>query len=543
MNADKSGARFLPPEALEKAKTGSKHEKMKLEKCGSAMWTEVHELQKLLREGKTNWEDLNVDDIETRLKWAGLFHRKKRTPTKFMMRLKVPNGILNTEQMRYFVKAIEQYGDEGCIDVTTRMNIQLRGVRLTEAADIVDNLYELGLTCLMSGMDNVRNMVGSPIAGIDPHELVDTRQLCTDINNMITNNRRGRADLANLPRKFNICVSGSRDDFAHTHINDIGLVPIANPNRNGDIGFNVEVGGFFSIKRNEKAIPMDVWLPQEDVVSFCEAALVCFRDNGDRKNRQQARLMYMLDQWGTEKFRDEVARYMGRTEPLDRAVKPSYTDTWERRDVKGVHAQKQPGLSWVCATIPAGRLSASDMSSFADIADKYSNGEMRLTVEQNVLFPNVRNEELDEILSEPIFRKFPIAPGRILGDLVSCTGAEFCGLALIETKNRAIALARRLDETVTVPRTVRMHWTGCKNSCGQVQVADIGLMGAPARSAQGKAVEGVDIYLGGRIGEHPTLGQLVKKGIPCDMDTLLPVVQDLLVENFGAKVKEAAVQV
>lgn len=540
MNSDISGARFLTPEALEKAQKGSKHEKMKLEKCGSAMWTEVHELQQLLREGKTDWDALSVDDIETRLKWAGLFHRKKRTPTKFMMRLKVPNGILNTHQMRYFVRALEKYGDDGCIDITTRMNIQLRGVRLTEAADIIDGLYDIGLTSLMSGMDNVRNMVGSPIAGIDPHELIDTRQLCIDINNMITNNREGRPELANLPRKFNIAVSGSRDDFSHTHINDIGLVPMANPARDGEIGFNVEVGGFFSIKRNEMAIPMDVWLPQQDVVKFCEAVLLYFRDHGDRKNRQACRLMYMLDQWGTEKFRGGVAEYMGREEPLERAVVPGpeYNTPWARRDVKGVHPQKQPGLSWICATVPAGRLATPDVAELADVADKYSNGEMRLTVEQNVLFPNVKNEDITAMLAEPIFRKLLVAPGRITGNLVSCTGAQFCGLALIETKNRAIELARVLDETMELQRDVRMHWTGCKNSCGQVQVADIGLMGAPARSAAGKAVEGVDIYLGGRIGEHPQLGKMVAKGVPCDPDTLVPVVQNLLTEHFGAKLKD-----
>lgn len=539
-----TGDVHLTAEALERAKAGSKIEKMKLAKCGSALWTEVSELQELLRKGETSFADLEKDDLEWRLKWAGLFHRKKRTPGKFMMRLKVPNGVLSSDQLRYMAGVVEKYGEAGCIDITTRMNIQLRGVELADAGDVVQGLYDVGLTSLMSGMDNVRNMVGSPIAGIDPHEMIDTRQLCIDINNMITNDRKGRPELTNLPRKFNIAVSGGRDDFAHTHINDVGLVPVANSAKGGEVGFNVHVGGFFSIKRNEEAIPMDTWLSVDEVTPFCEAVLLYFRDHGDRKNRAATRLMYMLDQWGIEKFRDGVAEYMGRGgKPLDRAAPlgPEYDTPWERRDVQGVHAQKQDGYSWVCPNVPAGRMTAADFREMADVADRYSVGEMRLTVEQNVLFPNVKNEELDALLAEPLFRRFPVAPSAVAAGLVSCTGAQFCGLAIVETKNRAIALSKELDARLEMARPLRMHWTGCKNSCGQVQVADIGFMGAPAKNAAGKACEGVDIFLGGRIGEDPHLGEMIAKGVPCDFEVLVPKVVEILKEHFDAVEKSAKV--
>lgn len=535
--APPTGDVHLPPAALERAKKGNKNEKVKLAKCGSAMWTEVHELQAILREGTTDFADLENDDLEIRLKWAGLFHRKKRTPGRFMMRLKVSNGILDADQCRYLGEAVEGYGEDGCLDITTRMNIQLRGVALTEAGDVCQRLYDIGLTSFMSGMDNVRNMVGSPIAGIDPHEIVDTRPFCKAIENMITNDRKGRPELTNLPRKFNICVSGSRDDFAHTHINDIGLVPMANPARGGEVGFNVVVGGFFSIKRNEEAIPMDTWLTMEEVVPFCEAVLLYFRDHGDRKNRQAARLMYMLDQWGTEGFRDGVAEYMHRTEPLARAVVPppaEYDTPWERRDVQGVHAQRQEGLSWVGANVPAGRLHSVDMYDIAAVAEEYSAGEVRLTVDQNILFPNVENGRLDEMLADPLFQRFKVKPGNIAGGLVSCTGAQYCGFGLVETKNRAVVLADILDAKLTVPRPLRMHWTGCKNSCGQVQVADIGLMGAAAKNEAGKACEGVDIYLGGRIGEDAHLGEMIFKGVPVAEEVLVPKLEEILKEHFGA---------
>lgn len=529
------GGRFLPADALEKARNGNKFEKVKLKKDGSAMWTEIHELAELLRKGETKWEDIADDDIDVRLKWAGLFHRRKRTPGRFMMRLKVPNGILNTEQMRYFAEAVRPYGEDGCIDVTTRMNIQLRGITLDDAAGICDKLYDLGLTSFMSGMDNVRNMVGSPIAGIDPEEIIDTRPLCTAINDMITNHRRGRPELTNLPRKFNICVSGSRDDFAHTHINDIGLIPMVHP-ETGEIGFNVVIGGFFSIKRNAEAIPMDVWLPEKDVVKFCEDVLLWFRDNGDRKNRQATRLMYMIDKLTMEGFRAAIEEKFGSA--LARAAKggPEYDAAAPRRNVLGIHAQKQEGLSWVGACVPVGRLTADDVDMLADIADKYSGGEMRLTVEQNILFPNVANDRVDEMTREPIFDKFKLSPGKITAGLVSCTGSQFCGVALIETKNRAMALAKELDRVVEVDKDVRIHWTGCPNSCGQVQVADIGLMGTPAKK-NGKAVEGVKIFVGGKIGEGAEFGEQVGKPMPADMEDLLPKLTELLAERFGARLR------
>lgn len=530
-----TGDQYLSPDALERAKAGHKIEKMKLEKDGSAMWTEVHELAALLRAGETKWEDLNKDDLDSRLKWAGMFHRPKRTPGRFMVRLKVPNGILNSKQLRFFHNSLLPHGDDGCGDITTRMNIQLRGLKLEDMGDLADGLYDIGLTSFMSGMDNVRNMVGSPIAGIDPHEIVDTRELCKDINDMITGDRKGRAELTNLPRKFNIAVSGGRDDFAHTHINDIGLNPVPHPDT-GEIGFNVDVGGFFSIKRNEEAIPMDAWIPYNDVVAFCEAVLLWFRDNGDRKVRQATRLMYMIDQLGTDGFKAAIEKQMGK--PIASRIATNYTDVWKRRDVTGIHPQKQEGLSWVCANVPAGRFSTEDFASLADIADEFSGGEVRVTVDQNVLFPNVKNEDVERLSAHPLFQKFKIRPGTMMAGLVSCTGAQFCGVAIIETKNRAIAIAERLDELYDLPRDVRMHWTGCPNSCAQVQVADIGFMGAPARK-DGKAVEGCNIYLGGKIGEGSELGEVVKKRQPAALEDIVPVIGEILVEKFGATPKAA----
>lgn len=173
-----SGLRFLPEEAqLRILEKSNKFEKIKAEKCGSVMWTEVSELAELIRRGETSWDSLDLDDIDVRLKWAGLFHRRKRTPGKFMMRLKVPNGELDADQLRVLGNCIEAYGDAGCGDITTRANIQLRGIPLEDADLIIEKLKSVGLSSFMSGMDNIRNITGSPIAGIDPHEVLDSRPL------------------------------------------------------------------------------------------------------------------------------------------------------------------------------------------------------------------------------------------------------------------------------------------------------------------------------------------------------------------------------
>ncbi|EFN52613.1 hypothetical protein CHLNCDRAFT_26644 [Chlorella variabilis] len=508
LDFERSGLKYLPNEARMRAmdRKSVKFEKTKNEKCGSHMWEDVSELAQLIREGKTSWQDLNLDDVDVRLKWAGLFHRRKRTPGRFMMRLKarggppsVPNGELTAAQLRYLASCIERYGADGCADITTRANIQLRGVTLEDADGIIAGLQEHGLTSFMSGMDNVRNITGSPIAGIDPHELVDPRPLTHELNAAITNNGKGNAALTNLPRKINIGISSSRDDYAHCHINDVGLKAVKDP-ATGEVGFNVELGGYFSIKRNVVSISGDTFLSYDQVVPYCMALLEVFRDHGARDDRQKARLMWLVEAMGVDAFRGAIEQRMGQS--LRREVHVAYDDVWERRDVLGIHAQKQEGLFWAGACVPAGRLHAADFAALADAAEKYGDGSVRLTVEENVVLPNVPEAKLAALQADPLFQRFPIHGGNLLRGLVSCTGAQFCPLALIETKGRALEVVRELEAQLDVPAMVRMHWTGCPNSCGQAQVGDIGIMGAPAK-LDGKAVEGVKIFLGGKIGENP----------------------------------------
>ena len=502
--------------------TLNKFEKFKAEKDGLAIKDELEHFAQI------GWEAMDKTDLEHRLKWVGVFYRPV-TPGKFMMRLRIPNGILSSEQMRVLGEIVQRYGDDGNADITTRQNLQLRGIRIEDIPDIFQRLKSVGMTSVQSGMDNVRNITGSPMAGLDADELIDTRELVQKVQDMITNYGQGNYQFTNLPRKFNIAIEGGRDNSVHAEINDIAFVPAY---KEGELGFNVVVGGFFSAKRCEAAIPMNVWVrPNQEVVDLCRGILEVYRDNGLRANRQKSRLMWLIDEWGIEEFRTRVANHLGY--PLATAAEKDAID-WEKRDHLGVFPQKQEGLSYIGLCVPVGRLFADDMFDLARIAEVYGSGELRLTVEQNVIIPNIAAENIATLLTEPLLAKFTPNPTPLQRALVSCTGAQFCNFALIETKNKAVDLIRQLDAELNIPRGVRIHWTGCPNSCGQPQVADIGLMGTKARK-DGKTVEGVDLYMGGKVGKDAHLGSCVQKGIPCE--DLKSVLTSILIEQFGATPK------
>mmetsp|Transcript_17582 Transcript_17582/g.24788 ORF Transcript_17582/g.24788 Transcript_17582/m.24788 type:complete len:645 (+) Transcript_17582:87-2021(+) len=555
----KSGASFLPEETRERALYGNPTEKVKMKKDPISAWVDIYEYARKIREGEMTWEDVEKADLDTRLKYVGMLHRNKRTPGQFMFRLKVPNGIISSDLLRFYAKSVEPYGEEyGVVDITTRQNIQLRGIKIEDAPDIIDGLHARNQTSIQSALDSIRNVVGSPLAGIDDEEMVDTRPLCNAINDLISldpiTGTRGNPQWANLPRKFNIAISGSRDDYAHTHINDVGLVPTPHA-ETGVMGFNVVLGGYMSIKRVAESIDSDMWIPADrnSVVTFCEAILRIFRDESERKDRQKARLMWLVEKYGVEDFKKAV---ISEIESYDRNVKvessqPKPTGDFKRRNLLGIHKQPQENKVRVGILVPTGRLSQKECNIIADLADKYSDGEVRLTVEQNCILPNVDENKIEELKKESAFgpdSRFKIEPGRIEGNTVSCTGAEFCGLALVETKANAERISKKLEELVIVDREIRMHWTGCPNSCGQVQAADIGIMGAPAKkidpeTGKSKAVPGCKIFVGGRIGEDAHLAMDPSQtGIPLNDDDLIPVLVDILKTEFGAKDAVAKVE-
>lgn len=488
-----------------------------------------YELEKFAAMG---WEAMDEDDLTVRLKWLGIFYRPV-TPGKFMLRLRTPNGELDSDKMRTFAEIIQRYSEDGSGDITTRQNIQLRGIHLEDMPEIFRKLEANGITTYQSGMDNVRNLTGSPVAGIDPDELFDTRELNRQLQDMIINNGKGNYAFSNLPRKFNIAIEGARDNSIHAEINDVAFIPAF---KNGEFGFNVLVGGYLSAQRCAEAIPMDVWVrPNQEVIELSRAILTVYTENGLeeglRENRGKARLMWLIDKWGINRFRIEVEKFLGKS--LEFAA-PEDEITQDKKDHLGVHPQKQSGYSYIGIHIPAGRLTAEGMFEIARLADVYGNGEIRATVEQNFIIPYVPNEKVEAFLREPILQQYPINPTPLVRSLISCTGARYCNFALVETKERGLKIAQELDADLNIPERVRIHWTGCPNSCGQAQAGDIGLMGTKAKK-DGEVVEGVNLFTGGKVGKGAKLGDVTKKSIPCD--DLKSVLRDLLIEQFGATAK------
>ncbi len=511
--------------AVETSEKLNKFERIKAEKDGLAV------RQDLLQFAQIGWEAIDEADRDYRLKWLGIFFRPV-TPGKFMMRLRIPHGVMTSAQMRMLAEVIQPYGTDGSADITTRQNLQLRGIRIEDVPSIFDQLHAHGMTSVQSGMDNVRNITGSPVAGLEEGELFDTRELVQQVQDMITNCGQGNPAFTNLPRKFNIAIAGCRDNSVHAEINDIAFVPAF---KDEQFGFNVLVGGFFSAKRCEAAIPLKAWVTPEQVVAVCEAILIVFRDNGPRANRQKSRLMWLIDEMTLAGFRVAVEQQLGFTLP-DAAPKDEII--WDKRDHIGVHAQKQAGLKFVGLHVPVGRLDADQMLELARLAEVYGSGEIRMTVEQNVILPNVPESRVETLLGEPLLQTFSIEPSLLARSLVSCTGAQFCNFALVETKQRAVAFVKELELELDLERPVRMHWTGCPNSCGQPQVADIGFMGTKVRK-NGKTLEGVDIYTGGTVGKDAHLGTCIMKGVACE--DLKPVIAELLIQQFGARPKSGFV--
>ncbi|MCL2933326.1 MAG: ferredoxin--nitrite reductase [Trichodesmium sp. MAG_R03] len=496
-------------------------EKFKAEKDGLAVKTEIENFAKI------GWEAIDKTDRNHRLKWLGVFFRPV-TPGKFMLRMRMPNGILTSKQMGVLAEIVQRYGNDGSADITTRQNLQLRGIAIEDIPDIFNKFEKAGLTSVQSGMDNVRNITGSPVAGIDANELYDTRELVKQVQDMITGNNKGNSEFTNLPRKFNIAIAGCRDNSVHAEINDIAFIPAY---KNEKFGFNILVGGFFSAKRCEAAIPLNAWVEPSQVLTLCRVILEVYRDYGLRENRQKSRLMWLIDEWGLEEFRSKVEGQMGITLETE-ALKDEII--WEKRDHIGIYKQKQLGLNYVGLNIPVGRFYAADMFDLARLAEVYGNGEIRLTVEQNVIIPNIPDSRLETFLTEPLLEKFSIDPQSLTRAIVSCTGSQFCNFALIETKNRALAIAKELETELSMPKPVRIHWTGCPNSCGQPQVAEIGLMGTKVRK-NGKMVDAVNLYMGGKVGKDAQLGSCIQKSIPCE--DLKPILRNLLIENFAAQPK------
>lgn len=469
-------------------------------------------------------EAIEEGDVD-RLKWWGVFLRKQ-TPGHFMMRLRIPNGVANTAQLRTIAAIANRVG-RGLADITTRQQVQLRWIRIGDVPDILDRLLDVGLVTLQTGMDNIRNIIGCPAFGLTPNELLDASPAIRAFTAMFV----GSKTYTNLPRKFNVGITGCRENCTHAETQDVALVPAVKSIGLEEVkGFNVLVGGKNGSGGYRVASPLDVFVRLEEAAEVCGAIALVFRDHGSREARNKVRLAFLLEAWGEARFREMVEARVGRQ--LEKAGADQRLG--QSTDHVGVFRQKQPGLNYVGLLVPVGRVTGDQLAELARLSEEYGSGEVRFTADQNVIIPHVPDAKVGNLTVEPLLKKLRYDPPGVLRGLVSCTGVEFCNLGVIETKTRALKIAKGLESKVPATKSVRIHWSGCPAGCGNHTVADIGLVGTKTK-VDGKVVDAVDIFIGGSSGPEATQGVKMLESVPCDE---LPQVLEGLV-RFGefAKVR------
>jgi ferredoxin-nitrite reductase len=463
-------------------------------------------LNDIYRYAKEGWEAITEED-KTLMKWYGIFFRK-HTPGYFMIRIRIPNGITNSAQIRTIADITGSLG-QGFADITTRQQIQLRGIRIEHVPEILDRLKSVGLSTLQTGMDNIRNVMGCPVAGLTPGELLDASPIVKQFTDIFVGNK----DFSNLPRKFNVIITGCPENCTPAESQDVSLVPaIRDPDGAHEIGFNVLVGGKMGSGGFRSTSPLDVWVRPEEAARVCAQIALIYRDHGSREVRTKNRLAFLIEAWGEVKFREELEKRMGY--PLQRAGKDVRSSN--RSDHIGIYRQKQPGLNYVGLNVPVGRMKTDYLLRVARLAEDYGTGEIRLTPDQNLIIPHVPDTKLGYLIKEPLLKTLRYDPSEIMRGLVSCTGIEFCEFALIETKERSLRTAQYLEQELKDTKfPIRIHWSGCPAGCGNHQIADIGLEGTKAK-VDGKVVEAVHIYIGGRSGPEAKRGELLLKDVPCE---------------------------
>jgi ferredoxin-nitrite reductase len=462
-----------------------------------------------------------------RFKWQGLFYL---TPHKeaFMCRLKIPGGVMKTFQLREVAK-ISQELTSGYVQITTRANLQLRLIEPKNAPELLRRIQSVGLSSKGAGADNIRNITANPTAGIDPHELIDTLPMCQELAQVIINDRA----LHDLPRKFNIAFDGGGLIGTVEDTNDIGLkaVKFDQPQRHGDteipagIYFRMKVGG--ATGHQAFARDIGVLIKPEEAVKVVLAATRVYIANGNRGDRKKARLKHLLDKWTLDQYRDAIEKELGYKllrAPAQLETRNSKLETPPHSHV-GVFAQKQRGLNYVGVAIPVGQFTAKQMIRLAEIADLYGSGEVRLTVWQNLIIPNISDAYVETVKKAVVKAGFDWRQSHLRSGLIACTGNSYCKFAASNTKAHALQLAEYLEKKIELDQPINIHLTGCPNSCAQHYMGDIGLLGTKVK-VSGETLEGYHVFVGGGFGDNQAVGRQVFNGVSAEQ--LKPTLEKML---------------
>lgn len=441
-----------------------------------------------------------------RFKTHGLFYVAP-VQDSFMIRLRIPAGELSSHQMHGLADIAADLGG-GYAHVTTRANIQIREFKPRDLVTLLTRVQDLGLTSRGAGADNIRNVTASPHAGFDPDELIDTRPFAKALHHYILNHR----DLYGLPRKFNVSFDGGGGISAAADTNDIGFFAVrveegASPDFAPGVYFRVSLGGISG--HGDFARDTGLLIKPSEAVAVAAAMIRVFAENGDRTNRKKARLKYLLEKWGFEKFIDESAKKLAF--PLGRLPVESCKP---RRPVRkhawlGVNKQSQRGFYSIGMAVPVGRLSPKQMHAIADIATHYGKGELRLSAWQNVIIPHIPEAFVETVKRSLLRLGFSTEPNLLTGGIIACTGNQGCKYAAADTKSHAVSLIKHLGKRKETDCALNIHFTGCPNSCAQHYCGDIGFQGAKLQDGG----EGYHLVVGGGMDDEQGIARELFRGI------------------------------
>jgi sulfite reductase (ferredoxin) len=411
----------------------------------------------------------------------------------FLMRIAVPNGVASSEQIELIADIARKHGRD-LVDITVRQAIQLHWLTIEDLPQIIDRLDAAGLSPRGACGDVVRNVTGCPLAGLDADEVIDASPFAIaaagDLN--------GNSELYNLPRKFKVSITGCSVWCSYPEINDIGLTPAV---RGNEVGFSVRVGGGLSADPH-LAVRLNAFVQQHQVAAVVRKITELFRDQqGLRQSRDRARMkhLFLREGWTAETFLADLNRRLGYQ--LDPAVEEKIPDDIYRDHV-GIHRQKQPGLCYVGLSVLRGRMTGTQLSAVAALAKRYGNGQLRTTVMQNLLVVNVPANQAQELARELEALGLPVEGSSFWRGAIACTGSEFCKLAITETKGFTRWIVDELEERLPgFDQQLKLHVTGCPNSCGQHWIADIGMEGKKIKH-EGRLEDAYYFCVGGAVGLH-----------------------------------------
>ncbi len=446
----------------------------------------------------------------------------KATPF-FMVRIRIPNGLLSSHQARTIADLAERHA-RGVADITVRQNFQFHWVTIESLPEVLETLWRVGLSTTGACGDVVRNITGCPLAGFDAHEYCDASPLATELNGQLG----GNSEFYNLPRKFKVSITGCRSWCTYPEINDVGLTAVTRKRLHGDeVGFSLRVAGGLSTDPH-LGVRLNAFVRWEQAVPVVRGVAELFRQSEVlRQNRERARLKFLFLQhgWTADSFLAALQERLGFA--LDPA-EPEELPSDIHRDHVGIHAQKQQGFSYVGANVLRGRITPDQLRTAADLSDHYADGHLRNTIMQNLLIVNVPNQHASRVAGELTTIGLPVRASAFARGTVACTGSEFCKLALTETKSFARWLTEELDQRLPgFQEQLKLHITGCPNSCGQHWIADIGIEGKKIKQ-DGRMVDAYYFCVGGSVGEFASIARPV--GYRCAASEVPDAIERLLRE-------------